>query len=403
MNPKLVLAVLIVTLVSVQASAQTFNFGPFQDSSSNNLHLFEVGTVDTDKVAGSTRYGEGVGGFSTSDWLQINATTDLYLQGDMSLVVAWFRDGGGTIQRLVSAFNTTNPANADNEAYMIYSDATNRITFEIGNQIVQGAVVGTGFHYATFRKEGSTVTIRVDGAAYASGSITDAPTDTSGVFSIGCRGTATGAGTCGNPWIAGGAGTGAIYEVRVWDSAIDAVTLASVADDDAFNGTLEGSELAVYTFENTTRVVGVAPPAPAEFDQGLETFIIGIGFVTPASQLLFALILVGLAIVIAGSALKVMTPGKTKTGTITSVGVAVAIFCVIIGLVPLWMFLVSSTLAVALFQSPQTFINTFREISADTREAFTGESRGDFGEFTPTETVQVVQTTEEDRGDAEEG
>jgi hypothetical protein len=126
-------------------------------------------------------------------------------------------------------------------------------------------------------------------------------------------------------------------------------------------------------------VVEPVPDEPAEFDSGLVTFISGLGFITPASQFFFSLILVGIATVAGGVTLKFMAPGRMKLIVVLSVAALTGAFCAILGFFDLWMFLLAIVLAGTIVKGAGEVRNTWREVRetmAQRGEAFQDDGTG---------------------------
>lgn len=101
---------------------------------------------------------------------------------------------------------------------------------------------------------------------------------------------------------------------------------------------------------------------PTEFDSGLIAFITGLGFVTPESQFFFSLILVGITLVSGGVGLKFMAPGRLKFGLVAGLTVLVGVFCVVLSMFELWMFVLAIVLAGTILKGSGEVRNTFREL-----------------------------------------
>lgn len=148
-----------------------------------------------------------------------------------------------------------------------------------------------------------------------------------------------------------------------------------------------GTTLAVHYDELAVDgTIADLPPEitePGEFDSGLIAFITGLGFVTPASQFFFSIILVGIATVSGGVALKFMAPGRMKVVLVASIAVLVGTFCTVLQLFDLWIFVLAAVLAGTIIKGAGEVRNTWREI----RETAANRSR------TLNQDGEVVQET----------
>lgn len=101
---------------------------------------------------------------------------------------------------------------------------------------------------------------------------------------------------------------------------------------------------------------------PAEFDSGLLAFISGIGFVTPESQFFFAIILVGLTTISGAAALKFMAPGRMKLIIVSSLAMLVGVFCVLLSMFDLWMYVLAVVLGGTIIKGGGDVRSTWHEV-----------------------------------------
>ena len=174
-----------------------------------------------------------------------------------------------------------------------------------------------------------------------------------------------------------------VDEIFLWQSGLAAGDL--IIDQLQFNGILPQS----------------GPPevetgGPTEFDQGLKEFASSAGFITADSQLFFSLILVGLATVATSGTAKWVAPGRFKNYLVLGVGALVAVFCVLLGFLDLWMFIVPFMLAVFAVRGGSEFRSTFFEIRDAIAERRTPEAAADaaLGRFGSVMEVQVDESPE---------
>lgn len=147
------------------------------------------------------------------------------------------------------------------------------------------------------------------------------------------------------------------------------------------------SNIASANFDNLiydgTQAFAPETPEIEDFGGGMTQFISGLGFVTPASQFFFSLILVGIATVSGGVGLKFMAPGRMKLIIILSIAGLVGAFCAILQLFDLWIFVLSAVLGATVVKGAGEVRNTWREI----RETAANRSR------TLNQDGEVVQET----------
>lgn len=103
---------------------------------------------------------------------------------------------------------------------------------------------------------------------------------------------------------------------------------------------------------------------PAEFDAGFVAFVTDLGFASPQSQMFFTLILIGVVTVSGGAATRWMTPGKAKNWTTMSLGLLVAVFCVFMAFLQLWMMVLASVLGIFIVAGNKEIVNTYHGIKA---------------------------------------
>lgn len=101
---------------------------------------------------------------------------------------------------------------------------------------------------------------------------------------------------------------------------------------------------------------------PAEFDEGLAATIAEFGFVSAESQMLFSMILIGMATVATGAATKLLAPSKWKNWLVVGVGITIGTMAVIIGFLDLWVAIVATMLGIFAVRGAGEARNTFFEI-----------------------------------------
>jgi hypothetical protein len=133
--------------------------------------------------------------------------------------------------------------------------------------------------------------------------------------------------------------------------------------------------LAIVSKESTSRTMAIDEinseinitaaeviPEPPDFDSGLLEAITGLGFITPESQFFFAIIAVGITTVATGVLLKFMAPGRLKVLLIQVAAMLVGIFCVLLAMFDLWMFVVAAVLAGTILKGSQEARNTWAQM-----------------------------------------
>lgn len=122
-----------------------------------------------------------------------------------------------------------------------------------------------------------------------------------------------------------------------------------------------GSSIADY-YSGEITPPGLPGPEPSEFDTGFVGFVESLGFKTIQSKMLVTIILVGLMTVMMGLSMRIMPASKMKNIVIGGTAVLVAIFCSILGFLPLWMMTLSLVLAGFTYQGFTDFKNTWSEV-----------------------------------------
>lgn len=117
-------------------------------------------------------------------------------------------------------------------------------------------------------------------------------------------------------------------------------------------------------------------PTPSEFDSGLLVFITGLGFITHASQFFFAIIIIGITIVLNGVLLKFMAPGKMKLMIVASTAMLLGAFFAILDLYDLWAFTLAAVLGGVIVKGAGDFRSTFLELKKALAERV-GKSTGE--------------------------
>lgn len=102
---------------------------------------------------------------------------------------------------------------------------------------------------------------------------------------------------------------------------------------------------------------------PSEFDSGLIAFAISAGFISAESQMLFAMILIGLITVATGSASRWVAAGRFKNYLLFGMQALVAVFFVVATFLELWMFLLAFMLGLFAVRGAGEVRSTFFEIS----------------------------------------
>lgn len=106
---------------------------------------------------------------------------------------------------------------------------------------------------------------------------------------------------------------------------------------------------------------------PAEFDTGIKGFASGLGFMTPESQLLFALILIGLSEIGMAFFTGFFGEGKWKIWTIHAIASSVGVICVLLGYLQFWICLVAIVLGSTIVTGGRETLNTFKGLVASIR------------------------------------
>jgi hypothetical protein len=102
---------------------------------------------------------------------------------------------------------------------------------------------------------------------------------------------------------------------------------------------------------------------PAEFDRGLINTIHGLGFKTINSEMLFSIILVGFATVITAMMLRIFGNGSGKVWIIHSAAALMGIFCVLLLILKLWIFVLAIVLGTAMGRGGREFVDTFKSLA----------------------------------------
>lgn len=148
----------------------------------------------------------------------------------------------------------------------------------------------------------------------------------------------------------------------------NAVTISGLLVSRTSSGTIRccwADDIVWNIYDGHTVTIGEpVVESPDDFDQGLLTFIHNIGFITPASQFFFGIILVGLTTVSGAVALKVMASGRMKLVLVLSMAALVGVFSVLLGLFPLWVYFVSAVLAATVLKGAGEIRNTWHELKA---------------------------------------
>lgn len=101
-----------------------------------------------------------------------------------------------------------------------------------------------------------------------------------------------------------------------------------------------------------------------EFDQGLQDFASGLGFVTPQSQTFFALILIGLSEIVLAFMTGFFGDGKWRIWVIHGVAGAVGVVCVLLGYVQFWVLIVALVLATTVVSGGRDTLNTLKKLAS---------------------------------------
>lgn len=102
----------------------------------------------------------------------------------------------------------------------------------------------------------------------------------------------------------------------------------------------------------------------AEFDEGLRDLATGVGFKSPESQLLFAIILIGLSEIGMAFFVGFMGPGKWQNWVIHTVAACVGIIMVLLTYLEFWILLVGIVLATTIVNGGRETLNTFRGLAS---------------------------------------
>lgn len=406
----------LLLLSTMQAAAVEFSFTTCQDASGNVRHLDCIRAQDQ---TNTWKYGDGIlvnNGGGVDRYFVRNATTGLGTTGDLTLFMA-FRLGtsGGTNNHVLTHGYTGGDllGNPDFRINYALQRVNNNFDYrhfgDSGNFFctVTNAFTGpTQDSTAWIRRSGTSVTVKV---INADGSTA---TNTCSFAANPPTGGSQGRFFSGVGWVVGSPTPSFTtlsfnqwYELRIWHSALDTGLLDDLADHDSTTGgtnKLIGGEVAFYNFENATITFADEPVAPSEFSNGLVAFATSIGFQTPESLMLFSLILIGLVTVITGISLKLMTSSRTKNLVIAGSGVLIAIFCVVLLLLDLWMLLVALVLGYTVaFGGVQETKNTLRDAKAFIESTFGPRARN----VSESRTVENVESTAESvpvEGEADE-
>lgn len=122
--------------------------------------------------------------------------------------------------------------------------------------------------------------------------------------------------------------------------------------------------------------VEAEPGQPSEFDTGFKGFVAGVGFRTPESQMMVALILIGVTTVTAGSMTRFIGPGRLKNGMVAGAAMGVGVFAAVLFGIDLWMTVLGVVLGSFVIQGSKEARNTFRELREEAR-AFVSSARSD--------------------------
>lgn len=133
---------------------------------------------------------------------------------------------------------------------------------------------------------------------------------------------------------------------------------------------------------------------PTEFDQGLVNLAVNLGFITPASQQLFSLILIAAASIIAAASTKIASPGKWKNYLILGAGALMGVFLLALNFLDFWEWIVAFMLAIFGIRGAKEARNTLFEIQDKIRGGIghpTGSmaAEGDSMAFSEMEEAQV--------------
>ncbi len=103
--------------------------------------------------------------------------------------------------------------------------------------------------------------------------------------------------------------------------------------------------------------------APSEFDTGLKAFVDSIGFRSPESQFMFALILIGIATVIGAGLTSIFGDGPGRTWFIHGLAVLVGVFTVLLLWLKLWIFAIAVIMGTFGVRGAGEFINTVKSLA----------------------------------------
>lgn len=101
---------------------------------------------------------------------------------------------------------------------------------------------------------------------------------------------------------------------------------------------------------------------PVEFETGLIATLGDFGFISSESRMFFSLILIGSVQVVAGSASKMVAPGRMKNYLIMGSGAVVGVWLMAIGFMDAWMYLVAFMLGVFAIRGSKEARNTWLEV-----------------------------------------
>lgn len=379
MNKKLI--VLFVLLVPL-ATAQTFEFTICQDASGNDRDLFCVFPVEVRDEWPANKYGDGIrtNEGTPQRYFVRNLTTGLSTTGDLSLFAAWNVTGSTNFHYVVHGA-TSGDKNANPDQRKNFELAQNGLRQLIYRHEGDSGVflcipteaMPLGFVTAWALREGDSVTVTWYGEGSTSDTLTcdqsaNPPTRgengqlvSGGGYAATTPGTINQATSRWNVW-----------EFRVWKRAIDTATLDALADPTSSTGGVDelvGAEAGFYNFENATIVVVPEVDEPTEFSSGLVSFASSLGFSSPESQNLFALILVALTTVAVSVGLKLMSSGKPKNIIILSSAGLVAAFCVLLGMLQLWVLTIAVVLSMGTGAGSVALLNTYKAASDLARRA----------------------------------
>jgi hypothetical protein len=121
---------------------------------------------------------------------------------------------------------------------------------------------------------------------------------------------------------------------------------------------------STFSLNSTTTV------EPSEFDTGLKSFATGLGFISPESQLLFALILIGITeIIMAFFTGFFGENGKWKLYTIHGVASVFGAICTLLGYLPFFVLIIAIVMGTTMVQGGRETFNTFKAIIGRARAA----------------------------------